>query len=134
MAVTNFEFYKDEIKAVEYRFGLNKKGEIVHCERCECKDCILNTNDFCSVGRIKWLYEEHKEQPKLTKNARKLCEILRGGYVKRGGGKLWWSEYKNIWWPLITDVMEDCDLPFIKEDEEIWSVEDLLKLEVMYND
>lgn len=135
--MTNFEYYKDEIKALGYEFAVVEgTNEIKPCRRMgNCAECLFKGDGrvrFCTEDKIKWLYEEHKEQPKLTKNARKLCEILRDGYVKNYLDDIVWSKEKDgLWWILPTEVMIDCNFSFIKEDKKMWSVEDLLKLEVI---
>lgn len=152
--MTNFEFYKDDIKAVGYDFAIvARSGKFAYCldeDELEngCADCAF-TKMYgpCDKLKIKWLYEEHEEQPKLTKNERKLCEILNECYIARNvSGDLiayekrpirvdncWWKAVSGIWWRLDITFgrFKDCNFSFIKwEDEEPWSVEDLLKLEV----
>lgn len=148
--MTNFEYYKDDIKVLEYEFG--KKGEkILSCRDFSCKECSFYSDagsiGWCDKNAItKWLYEEHKEQPKLTKNERKLCEIISPDYYiardKLGrifvyGVKPCKKEEAYVWDDRTSALFSvlpftDCKFSFITwEDEEPWVVEDLLKLEVM---
>lgn len=147
--MTNFEYFKDEIKAVGFNFAMNECGELVSCNSyIDCDDCRFNKNGFCTHHKIKWLYEEHKEQPKLTKNERKLCGLLRPyNYIARDklGGVFVYAikpsknEETCIWDDkphalFSVSPFTDCNFSFIKwEDDEPWSVVDLLKLEVEDN-
>ena len=127
--MTNFEYYKEQIQEIGLNFGIARSGKLLKCFSFHCVDCAFN-DEGCGKHKLKWLYSEHKEQPKLTKNERRLCEILRDGYVKRDKKTPLWSANKNMWWVLPVEALIDCNFPFIKEDEEMWRVEDLLKLEV----
>ena len=144
--MTNFEFYADEIKAVECDFALHKDGYFTHCGIISCNKCEFYGGVSCTKAKIEWLYSEHKEQPKLTQNEHKLCEILKDGYIVRDkSGSLYVniekpfkSDSKRYWdihgeyWYINNLILNDCNFSFIKwEDEEPWSVEDLLKSEVM---
>lgn len=145
--MTNFEFYKKEIKAIGFNFGIARSGKLLKCSSFPCVDCAFCCNE-CSEHKFKWLCEEreeNKEQPKLTKNERKLCEILQEGYIaKESNGVMAFykdkpQKIREMYWGVlgsysntISDYMfADCDFSFITwEDEEPWKVEDLLKLEV----
>lgn len=140
---TNFEFYKDEIlKIINTRNRLAKvNGKPVTCVGTDCEGCeFYTTSSSCDISTIKWLYEEHTEQPKLTKRERAFCEAVQEGWIARDEcGDIFWckGEPKKRYgiWSNGDDVCIDfTDLhlfSFIKwEDEKPWSVEDLLKLEV----
>lgn len=148
--MTNFEFYAEDIKAVGYDFGIDKRsGEFVSCKNTPvCGNCKFDNNGNCIIEIIKWLYEEHKEQPKLTKNTRKYLELLPFKYIARDRNESVYGYYekpiKNKYvgaWTYTKDKVKilainkhliDCNFSFIKwEDKEPWRVEDLLKLEVM---
>ena len=150
--MTNFEYYKDRIQTVNYDFAVSKDGEIMWCSTFKCGKCKFNTKGKCRSNKIKWLYEEykeHKEQPKLTQNERKLCEILQNGYYvardksgtiyvyakkpnKKEKCSQWFAPYDEYYIPFSDYVFKDCNFSFIKwEDEEPWAVSDLLNLEVM---
>lgn len=142
----NFEFYKDEIKALDYDFAVEEKsGEVIPCGGVNCFECLFHSEDGeCANDIIKWLYEEHIEKPKLTPTERKLCEILQYKYIARDcEGGLWAFENRpckdkeeGVWentnfcsW--VDCHMFNCNFSFIKwENDEAWAVEELLKLEV----
>ena len=149
--MTNFEYYAEDIKAVGYNFAIKKDGEFASCLEKTCDLCIFGEGSkSCTDEKIKWLYEEHKEQQKLTKDERKLCEIIASDtYIARDkSGSLFVYDKKpykkddRIGWCTkdycvsISDfIFADCNFSFIKwEDEEPWKVSDLLKLEVMDNE
>lgn len=140
---TNFEFYKDEIikwigigSCVGYLLATCKGVPMKEiCKDRSCKECFEVAATF--------LQEEHIEQPKLTKRERAFCEIVTKGAIARDeNGELtlfsddairkedgqWLKQYSycnHI--RLYADEFE-----FIKfEDEKPWSIEDLLKLEVI---
>lgn len=131
--MTNFEFYADEINAVKYDFAITKNGSLTYCGTFSCNKCEFYGGDSCTQAKIEWLYEEHIEQPKLTQNERKLCEILKDGYLSRTayGTLVWASNDSSEQWAVNTYPFNDCDFSFIKNGDEPWSVEELLKLEVM---
>lgn len=146
--MTNFEYYGEDIKANGYRFGLVDK-KIVKCsERYStesCDRCEFNNYFSCGLRSIEWLFEEHVEQPKLTKEEYGFLLFLATGYYiardadetlvvysekpKKDGFRVWESDYPTIDESI---CIAGNAFSFITwEDEEPWSVEDLLKLEVM---
>lgn len=142
--MTNFEYYKKEILELtnnDQAFMVYKNGKIGNCDKChDCKKCLFDSNS-CNAKATKWLYEEHKEQPKLTKKERQFCELIETGYICRdNSGDLWWFKFRpnktssRCWdnggqMNYMTKL--PCKFLFIKwEDEEPWKVEELLKLEV----
>ena len=139
---TNFEHYKEEILEIT-KSGCNFaviEDEVVPCAFHICEGCDLKRGN-CAIGRIKFLYAEHIEKPKLTKAERMLLEIIKGKYVARQKSgtvfayinKPWKDKYSWRGEPVCTrfDAFVNVDFPFIKwEDDEPWSVEELLKLEV----
>lgn len=149
--MTNFEYYKEEIKALNYDFAY-ANGKITKCtcgicgEKCKFYDDNYDDDKDCETNKIEWLYSEHKEQPKLTQNERKLCEILKDGYIVRDKtgsvcvkikkpfklvSEGYWDAYGEYFY-IIYRIFNDCDFSFIKwEDDEPWAVSDLLKLEVI---
>ena len=148
--MTNFEFYKDDIKAIGFNFGIARSSKFLNCSSLPCVDCAFHCNE-CSEYKFKWLceeHEEHVEQPKLTKNERELCKLLspdtyiakdKSGSIyayskkpnKRGESDGWWYAYEHC--ASISEyIFVGCNFSFITwEDEKPWSVKDLLKLEVM---
>ena len=141
--MTNFEYYKDTILEM-CNIGADltvKNGELTRCTNTFCHDCDFHKNDSCTASLIKWLYEEHIEQQKLTKKERQFCELIETGYICRDNHcGLWWFKYRpnkngsKCWdngcaMNCISNL--PCKFSFIQwEDEEPWSVEELLKLEV----
>lgn len=148
--MTNFEYYKEEILEITnkgYAVAVidNKPMEcpaITYCDECQFKSRIS-----CMRDRMKWLYEEHVEKPKLTKKERQFCELVDTGWIARDydeklffyqinkpckNGTYWKTKgnrYQNLSQIMFMDI--DLDFTFITwEDEEPWSVEELLKLEV----
>jgi hypothetical protein len=153
--MTNYEFYKEEIE-MRYRnttsFAVTKRGCIIDCKNISCDDCIFsNFNNSqnhwlnCGDRKMMWAVQERVEPPKLTKQERKFCELLEEKDI-------WFARQRNMTMPTIFiykpyktttcwhgNTIESCELrkhcnarfEFIKwEDEEPWSVAELLKLEV----
>lgn len=148
---TNFEHYKEEIKALDYDFAVYESdGKPEECDGIRCnsrcnnkKGCLFFPK--CTSNTIKWLYEEHIEKPTLTLNERKFCEILQYKYIVRDKYESLWAfenrpckdEEDGAWkcnetsYSCVDRFMLGCNFSFIKwEDDRAWSVEDLLKLEV----
>ena len=141
--MTNFEFWKDEILRIcrEYEsIPAIVKGRPIPCSDVKCDNCDIYA--ACAINMIEWLYDEHVEYPKLTKRERAFCEAVKTGWIAReSGGNLFYftekPEYLKV--GFYTNANYYCriyglenDFEFIKwEDKEPWSVEDLLKLEVM---
>ena len=135
--MTNGEKYRDEIlKIVKTKedFAV-KDGKIEFCCNVRCNYCEFFDGD-CTPGKIRWMYAE--ALPTLTRRERAFCEYVCSGYIARDmSGDLYWHSYKpekfeNFWsTPEDFDRVEYADFEFIKwEDEEPWSVKDLLRLEV----
>ena len=141
--MTNFEHWKDKLK--ELASTANGVGVLngvpVNCCAIDCEVCDLEVGE-CSDGQLlKWLLSEYVEKPKLTKKERKFCELVETGWIARDADRrIWiflnkppksdfgWSEIGHSMYYIFKDVDP---FSFIKwEDEEPWSVEDLLKLEV----
>lgn len=139
--MTNFEFWKGRLAEIaeENEDVAIFAGKPIECCRMEdCKNCYRHGN--CTDGvLIKWLLEEHIEKPKLTKKERMFCELVETGWITRDrNGAIWWG-YKRPTKKVCSWIGAGATLyagaiakfSFIKwEDEEPWSVEDLLKLEV----
>ena len=147
---TNFEFYKDEILGYveEYAsFPAFVNGKLVTCVSGDCQQCIFRSPN-CFAKRVEWLYAEHIEAPKLTKRERAFCEAAQTGWLARDySGNLAWRDNKPekvhethdkywlgngsiaVW---VHALFKEDGFGFIQwEDEKPWTVEDLLKLEVM---
>lgn len=155
----NFEYFEKEIKELAAK-GCEiavSKGKPCDCGKCACHDCdfYIGGDEYgCYDGNfINWLYEEHIEPPKISARTKKFFETIETGWVTRDyGGSLFmfnvkprkncmcvgeWAVGGNI--PiggygarkLYDYPFNFLTLDFIKwEDEEPWSVEDILKLEV----
>lgn len=146
--MTNFEFYKEQLKEIgSIDFGMTKDGTVKHCYKMDCSDCkFYSPIEDCAVMELEFLYAEHKKQPKLTKKERSLCELYETGYISRDcNGDIGWyidkpgKESDQRWtcckgWDNFNQMgySKNINFDFIKwEDEEPWSIEDLLKLEVI---
>lgn len=113
------------------------------CEECSVSVCFKIINNSCPINaNIEQLLEEYVEPKKLTKREHGICEYFEDGWIVRHKhGDLYWHSSK----PLKT-VVNDNDnwrsgfstvevfntlFPFIKwEDEEPYSIEEMLKWEV----
>lgn len=148
--MTNFEFYKEKITEIA---GAGSgvalvRDEPVSCDSIhDCNDCeLFSIGGDCSAGLIKWLYAEHKEQPKINLRTKAMFEAIRTGWVARDeygmlflyakkpvkGEMCWMGNGIDNGSSLKTPVYPFLTLDFIKwEDEEPWSVEDICKLEVV---
>lgn len=90
--MTNFEYYKDEIKKIadDSNIIAVRDGKIVACTTIRCNDCkFKNTNDHlssCTSRMLLWLYEEHKETPRLTAKEYDYLSFLEEGYMVRSKG------------------------------------------------
>ena len=116
-----------------------------HTDEYDCRECsffqVLGHDECCIPNfDAKTLLEPYEEPRKLTKRERAFCEYAQSGYIVRDKlDCLFWSTEKpykhdecyvfsigDKFSNLITDLF-----PFIKwEDEEPYSVEELLKCEV----
>lgn len=154
--MTNFEFRKDEL---EKRKGqkfcvLEQEEKMDECDIFKCRKCIFrepaNLGGFyCEFNPkiIDWLLAEHTEKPKLTKRERAFCEFVESGYIgATENGYLYFFKDKPAktgdgFWISKNDAdviifpKNSGPFRFIRwEDDEPWSVEDLLKLEVQEDD
>lgn len=146
--MTNFEKYKDDIlriAAVDDTPAL-EKGKVLRCNYTACEKCEFanHENGNCNHNLFKWLYAEYKEPaPKLTSKERAFCEVISvfpNRYIARGsdsqlilfcGKPIKEDQTWDIDWCGSYFSIDEDFFPFIKwEDEEPWSIEDLLKLEV----
>lgn len=90
--MTNFEYYKDEIKKIANadKMMAVRDGEVVACAAIRCNDCkFKSTNDSlssCTSRMLLWLYEEHKETPRLTAKEYDYLSFLEEGYMVRSKG------------------------------------------------
>lgn len=59
----NWEYYKDELEKVNYKFALLHNGAVANCNDTKCCDCEFSFAgiDCCSEA-IKFLSQEHNEK------------------------------------------------------------------------
>ena len=149
----NFEKFEKEIMeivATGCSFAV-VNNNITKCINTKCSDCELKVNN-CFEDRYRWMFSEYKERPKLNKYERALCEALQTGWIARNliSNDVWWyeakpikddecwytkkkvgSSYMNFSFYSVVNANPKIKFNFIKwGDEEPWSVEELLKLEV----
>lgn len=153
--MTNFEKYKDEILKLAKETSriaiANRKP--ISCYNTKCNKCLFYVDDigYCKnfEGFVEWLYEEYKEPaPQLTLAERYFCEtfleddrlyLARDQYDNLYLYDVIKPPIKNVdsgYWALqdsedtMLEIKKDF-FSFIKwEDEKLWSISDLLKLEV----
>lgn len=157
--MTNFEKYKDDILELSKKTNriAVANGKPMTCYNTKCSKCLFYRGDklYCKSveGLLEWLYEEYKEPaPKLTAKERAFCEIIGGGYRDIHPlitEKAHWLVRCNKSNTMILSSVKPCrnggcwhieggeclsfstdDFSFIKFEDEPWSIEDLLKLEV----
>ena len=150
---TNFEFYVEALietlsaedpkkcsaRTAQVALGMEEAGPNT-CSRRACANCW--------AGILETLKQEHIEQPKLTKRERAFCEAVQTGWLARDySGNLAWRDNKpekvhethdkywlgngsiGVW---VHALFKEDGFGFIQwEDEKPWSIEDLLKLEVI---
>lgn len=120
-------------------------GKITPCDDIGCNECDWYVLD-CDALLKEWANSEYVKRPKITPKEKQLLELVETGWIARDyDSSLWWFRNK----PIKNDYGKcweyDCDgfiglyilstfgvnFEFITwSDEEPWSVEDLLKLEV----
>lgn len=142
--MTNFEKYREEILKITQNgdhFGVPKKAQVpMVCTSMSCVDCLFG--GYCQPKKIGWLYEEAVElAPTLSVKERGFCEIIKSGYIARDRDESLWvfneSPYERdgIW------TCEDEDAYLINitreafkfidyKSRKVWSIEELLQLEV----
>jgi hypothetical protein len=143
---TNFEYYKDKILEIIKNgspFAV-EDNKPVSCRGMKCYECdFVGTYGDCNPERFKWLYAEHIEKPKLTKRERAFCEAVQTGWIARDCDMtLCYFERKPIFikdswnaeghYVYLQALGLNDEFMFIKDtDAECWSVEDLMKLDVI---
>lgn len=146
----NFEYFEKEIKKIAAAdspiAAIN--GIPMACRSVDCGNCDFHSDQPCEPKIIKWLYEEHVEEPKISKRTKQFFEAIQTGWVARDdlGNCLylccskprkdahtcnWYLDGSDNYMQITSKMTRFLTLDFIKpEDEEPWSVEDILKLEV----
>jgi len=145
--MTNWVAYAEELKeffAHGYELAVGN-GKIKVCGSIECSECdFVREKTTCISARWNWLNAE--AAPTLTADERKLCELLKTGYIARdsdddlyhyttepvkyGSGR--WR-YAGGDYARLTGVCDICGATFKSVSDlktKAWAVEDLLALEV----
>lgn len=151
--MTNFEYYKDEIKKIA-EVGNTiavRDGEMVACFFVRCSDCkFKSTNDSfgpCRSRMLLWLCEEHKETPKLTAKEYAYLSFLEKGYMVRSKGvfgedirvycdkpnaDITFADRSISWYGNELKALINANVglfDFIKIDDESYSIEEMLTWE-----
>ena len=129
--MTNFEKKKDECMDVLASTLAVVKGKPVACRDANCSECELyEKNVECREQAVKWLFAEYKEPVnKLTKQERIFLDSIfkeEGYKVSRGCFGLYMVFGEE---DVVCARLNENMFKFIKRGE-IWTFEDLLKLEV----
>ena len=129
--MTSFEKWKDEIADIS---NANRSVAVVNgkpaiCQTVDCKSCDFKGNVNCHYELLKWAASEYEEPaPKLTKRERKFLECFTHPAFKEIYRKSY-GLYVGTGEPEGALSISDDMFPFIKPGE-VWTFEDLLKLEV----
>ena len=129
--MTSFEKWKDEIADIS---NANRSVAVVNgkpaiCQTVDCKSCDFKGNVNCHYELLKWAASEYEEPaPKLTKRERKFLECFTHPAFKEIYRKSY-GLYVGTGEPEGAHSISDDMFPFIKPGE-VWTFEDLLKLEV----
>ena len=149
--MTNKEKYANEILNIacsRFGFAVSKRtGKPCYCCDIDCKNqCLLYEEDdgvmFCLKNAVKWGNSKYTKQPTISKKEKMFLSCV-GGRAKYLGrhysGELYVSRQK----PLLVNGIWDCcataKVPeeifgnmftLIRNNEEPWSIAELLKLKV----
>ena len=129
--MTKFEKWKDEIADIS---NANHSvavvnGKPVICQTIDCKSCDFKDNVNCHYELLKWAASEYQEPaPKLTKREREFLECFTHPAFKEIYRKSY-GLYVGTGEPEGALSISDDMFPSIKPGE-VWTFEDLLKLEV----
>lgn len=150
--MTNREKYSEQILDIVCQGGalaMDKNGELVNCNDIYCRECKFypEIGIGCEKNIKKWANSEYIEKPKISESDRRFLDYLLDRYkymVRNKDGLLYiytdapkkedeynaWSLPHEI--PLCMPIFQfNIDFPMVKwEDEELWLIEDLKKLEV----
>lgn len=125
--MTNFEKWKDEIADIS---NANRSVAVVNgkpaiCQAVDCKSCDFKDNVNCYYELLKWAASE---SPKLKRREREFLECFTHPAFKEIYRKSY-GLYVGTGEPEGALSISDNMFPFIKPGE-VWTFEDLLKLEV----
>ena len=129
--MTYFEKWKDEIADIS---NANRSVAVVNgkpaiCITVDCKSCDFKGDVKCNYELLKWAASEYEEPaPKLTKRERKFLECFTHPAFKEIYRKSY-GLYVGTGEPEGALSISDDMFPSIKPGE-VWTFEDLLKLEV----
>ena len=153
--MTNFEYYKDEIKKIADtgRFIAFHNGMIVACRSIRCEDCEFEDrlasmfSSDCHKYMLQWLCEEHKETLKLTAKEYSYLSLLEKGYMVRSKGvfgedirvycdkpnaDITFADRSISWYGNELKALINANVglfDFIKIDDEPYSIEEMLTWE-----
>lgn len=140
--ITNLEFYKDKLVELGNDVAI-VNGVVCKCSESNCTNCIA-----CDSGDlIQWFLKPYQDPTHvLTRKERQLCELVEKGYIARDvegwlyvykqkphkEGSYWNTDSEDYFDLFEMKDVVQLDFSFIKwEDEEPWSIEELLKLKVV---
>ena len=118
--------------------AVNKhSGMVFPCNNIPCSNCLFDNDYYCEEERKKWAESEYIEQSVIviSKKDRAFLEYLKEEFkyiVRYKDGTLFaYKDQLSTWFRL--DCRFDVCFPMIKWEgnEEIWSIKDLKKLEVV---
>lgn len=150
--MTNFEKYINKIinirnqDSTEVAVAMDiKTRALKRCSEVGCEHCKFNwrynANRDCRANLVTWLFEEYQEPtPKLTSVERGFCEVVKSGFIARDENEVlcfyktepfqndssWSIGWAKCWIEVDKNLFQ-----FITwESGKVWSIKDLLKLEV----
>lgn len=118
--------------------AVNKhSGMVFPCNNIPCSNCLFDNDYYCEEERKKWAESEYIEKSVIviSKKDRAFLEYLKEEFkyiVRYKDGTLFaYKDQLTAWFRL--DCRFDVCFPMIKWEgnEEIWSIKDLKKLEVV---
>lgn len=118
--------------------AVNKhSGMVFPCNNIPCSNCLFDNDYYCEEERKKWAESEYIEKSVIviSKKDRAFLEYLKEEFkyiVRYKDGTLFaYKDQLSTWFRL--DCRFDVCFPMIKWEgnEEIWSIKDLKKLEVV---
>lgn len=151
--MTNFEYYKDEIQKIVNadRMIAVRDGKIVACSTIRCNDCKFKSTkgslSSCTSRMLLWLYEEHKETPRLTAKEYDYLSFLEEGYMVRSKGifgedirvyfdkpntGITFADGSISWYGSVLKALINANVglfDFVKVDDEPYSIEEMLTWE-----
>ena len=130
--MTNFEKWKDEIADIcseNHVVAVVDRKPVACIEVQSCSFCDFKNVKDCDYQLLKWATSEYEEPaPKLTRRERKFLECFTHPAFKEIYRKSY-GLYVGTGEPEGALSISDDMFPFIKPGE-VWTFEDLLKLEV----